>query len=275
MPRERDRLVADALHQAAVAGDDVDVVVDDVAAEARVQHALRDRHADRVGETLAERARGRLDARGMAVFGMAGGLGAHLPEALQLPDVHPRIAGEVEERVEQHGAVAGRQDEAVAVGPLGVGGVEAQRLAEEHGGDIGHAHRHARVTRLCRLHGVHRQRPDGIRHVLVQDVGVRDGLRRRGLLARLGHVAVPFCGRCAGRLVPRTFSDAAAPRLRARRHVSIGLYQCVLRKELSSSSVGSPERAPSRRHLRAETAAAMRAQSAGACLLASAQAKAP
>ena len=62
---ERGRLVADALHEAAVAGDDEGVVVDQVVAELGAQAALGDRHADRVGETLAERAGGDLDARGV------------------------------------------------------------------------------------------------------------------------------------------------------------------------------------------------------------------
>ncbi len=54
---------------------------------------------------------------GVAELGMARRLGAQLAEALQLVERHARRAGEVEQRVEQHRAVAGRQDEAVAVGP--------------------------------------------------------------------------------------------------------------------------------------------------------------
>ncbi len=87
------------------------------------------RHADRVGEALSQRAGRRLDAGRVPVLGVAGGLGAELAEALDLADVHARIAGEIEQRVEQHRAVPGRQHEAVAVGPLGIGGIEAQELA--------------------------------------------------------------------------------------------------------------------------------------------------
>ena len=60
---ERDRLVADAFHQAAVAGDHLGVVVDEVVAEPRGEVALGHRHADGVGEALAQRAGGGLDAR--------------------------------------------------------------------------------------------------------------------------------------------------------------------------------------------------------------------
>ena len=63
MAGERRGLVADALHEAAVAGDDERVVVDQLGAELRAQAPLGDRHADGVGEALAERAGGDLDAR--------------------------------------------------------------------------------------------------------------------------------------------------------------------------------------------------------------------
>ena len=63
---ERGGLVADALHEAAVAGDHERVVVDDVVAELRAQAPLGDRHADGVGEALAERPGGDLDAGGVA-----------------------------------------------------------------------------------------------------------------------------------------------------------------------------------------------------------------
>ncbi len=62
VPGDRDRLVADALHQVAVGGDHIGVVVDDVVAEAGRDHALGDRHADGIAEPLAERAGGGLDA---------------------------------------------------------------------------------------------------------------------------------------------------------------------------------------------------------------------
>ena len=52
-------------HQAAVAHEDVGVVVDQIVAELGVQDALGERHADRVGDALAERAGGGLDAVGM------------------------------------------------------------------------------------------------------------------------------------------------------------------------------------------------------------------
>ena len=109
MAGERDRLVADPLHQAAVAAEDVGVVIDDLVAELRGQHALGERHADRVADALAERPGRRLDAARMAALGMAGGAAAELAETLDLVDRHVGIAGQVQQPVEQHRAVPVRQ----------------------------------------------------------------------------------------------------------------------------------------------------------------------
>jgi hypothetical protein len=70
---ERDRFLADAFHQAAVAGEHIGVVIDQIGAEISGKLAFGDRHADGIGKALAERAGGRLDACGVAIFRMAGG----------------------------------------------------------------------------------------------------------------------------------------------------------------------------------------------------------
>ena len=172
VPGERDRLVADALHQAAVAGNHVGVVVDDGVAEPRIEEPLRQRHAHGIAEALAQRTRGRLDARRVPELGMPRRLGAQLPEARQLIHAHAGVAGEMQERVEQHRAVARRQHEAVAVRPVGCRGIELQEPGEQHGRHVGHAHGHAGMAAFGLLHRVHGQRPDGVRHVLVRDCAV-------------------------------------------------------------------------------------------------------
>ena len=176
MAGERAGLVADPLHEVAVARDHVGAVVDQIGAEAGAQMALRERHADRIGEALAERPGGGLDAGRVAELGMAGGLRAELAKALDLGEVDPGIAGQVQERVQQHRAMAGRQHEAVAIGPLRRRRIEAQELPEQHGGDVRHAHGHAGVAGLGRLHRVHRQRADGVGQVLVAGLGGRAAL---------------------------------------------------------------------------------------------------
>ncbi len=101
--------------------------------------ALGHRHADRGGEALAERPGGGLDAGRVAVLRVAGGQRAPLPEALDLVHRHGREAGQMQQAVEQHRAVAGREHEAVAVGPVRVGGVELKEPGPEHRRDVGHA----------------------------------------------------------------------------------------------------------------------------------------
>ena len=167
VPGKRDRLLADAFHQVAVGGEHVGVVIDDVAAEERRQVAFGDRHADRIGEPLAERPGGGLDAGRVAVFGMAGRERAELAEALDLVDRHLLVAGEIEQRVEQHRAVAGGEHEAVAVGPGRIGRVEFQEVREQHGGDVGRAHRQAGMAGLRLLDRIHGERADGVRHAVV------------------------------------------------------------------------------------------------------------
>ena len=116
-------LRGDALLEVAVRGDDVRPVVDQLVArpvELVGEPPLRDGHAHGVGEALAERAGRRLDARREAVLRVARRPRAPLPELLELlePEV---VAGEVEERVQEHRGVARGQDEPVAVRPVGCG----------------------------------------------------------------------------------------------------------------------------------------------------------
>ena len=162
---QRDGLLADAFHEAAVAGDHVGEVVDDIGAETRREKTFGEREADRVADALAERAGGRLDAGGVAVFGMARGLGAELAEILQVIQRHVRIAGEIKQRIQQHRAVAGRQDEAIAVGPMRLLRIELQEFGEQNRGDVGHAHRHTGMAEVRLFDRIHGQGPDGIRHV--------------------------------------------------------------------------------------------------------------
>ena len=171
MPGERDGFLADAFHQVAVGGEHVGRVIDDGAAEHGGEVPLRDRHADRIGKTLAERAGGGFDAGGVAVLRVSGRERAELAEALELVDGHRLVAGEMQQRIEQHRAVAGGEHEAVAVGPGRIGRVEFEEAREQHGGDIGRAHGQAGMAGFGLLDRVHRQRADGIRHAVV--IGAR------------------------------------------------------------------------------------------------------
>ncbi len=179
---EVDRLVAHAFHQAAIAGDHVGVVIHQIVPVAGVRHPLGERHADSGREALAERPGGHLDPLGVAVFRVAGGAVAHLTEVLDLLHAHVVVTEQVVDRVDQHRAVAGAHHEAVAVGPFVGRRVDLHEAVEQHGGDVGGAHRRAGVARVRGLNRIHRQRPDGIGH-LVFGAGVDIALN--------GHIGSP------------------------------------------------------------------------------------
>ncbi|CAI1164975.1 Uncharacterised protein [Serratia entomophila] len=177
---QRTDFVRDAFHHAAVAHEGVGVVVDDVVAgavELGAEGAFGDGEADGVGDALAERAGGGFNAGGIAVFRVARGFGVQLAEVFQL--AHRQVvAGEVQQAVNQHGAVAVGEHEAVAVSPVRVGRVVVQVVTPQDFGDVRHAHRGARVAGICFLYGVHAECADGVGklftrgHVLLQ-VGLK------------------------------------------------------------------------------------------------------
>ena len=162
---QRDRLLADAFHQAAVAGQHIGLVADEAIAEFGIEVAFGNGEAHRVGDALAQRPGRRLDAGGVAELGVAGGLRTHLAEVPDVIQRHVGIAGQVQQRIQQHRAVASREDEAVAVRPVRVGRVELQELGEQHGCNVGGAHRQARMAGIGLLHRVHGKGADGIGHV--------------------------------------------------------------------------------------------------------------
>ncbi len=77
----------------------------------------------------------------------------------------------MEQRVDQHRAVAGRQHEAVAVGPGRIGRIEFQEAREQHGRDVGRAHRQAGMAGFRLLDRIHGERADGVRHAVVLCAG--------------------------------------------------------------------------------------------------------
>ena len=156
--------VADALHQVAVGAEHIRVMIDDVAIFGR-QQPFRQRGADRGRDALAQRAGGGLDAGGDEVLGVARGLGMQLAKVLQLIQRDVLVAGQIQQRIEQHRAVAGGEDETVAVRPARIGGIELQELGPQHRGDIGGAHRQPRMAGIGLLHAIHRQRADRIGHL--------------------------------------------------------------------------------------------------------------
>jgi hypothetical protein len=121
VPREAARLGRDALLEAPVAADDKRVRVDDgeaVTVELGAEVRLCDRHADRVGDALSERARRHLDRRVEDVLGVSRSHTVELPEALELRQ-REVIAGHVQHAVEKCTCVPVREHEPVTRGPAG------------------------------------------------------------------------------------------------------------------------------------------------------------
>ena len=170
---QRGRLGGDALLEAAVAGDREDEVVERGGARGglRVEQAALvaggHRHAHGVGDTLAQRAGGGLDAGGVAVLRVAGGLGTPGAERLQVIQLQAE-AGQVQLDVEGQGRVARREDEPVAAGPVGVRRVVPHHLLEEGVRGRGQAHRRTGMAVADLLYGIRGQYAGGVNGPLVQ-----------------------------------------------------------------------------------------------------------
>ncbi|MNV15823.1 hypothetical protein D3C71_1065620 [compost metagenome] len=178
---QRHGFVADTFHQAAIAQEGVGVVVHHgvaFAVELGGQQLFSQRKAHGVGNALAQRAGGGFHASGVAHFGVAGRLAVQLAEVLQLAN-RQVVAREVQQRVQQHGAMAVGKHKPVAVKPLGVGRVVLEVAAPQRHGHVGHAHGGAGVAGVGLLNGVHGQCADRICHLLGL-LGVGHGGRVQG-----------------------------------------------------------------------------------------------
>ena len=141
-----------------------------------------------------------------------------LAELLQVVD-RQIVAGQVQQGVDQHRAVAVGEHEAVAVGPLGVGRVVAQVVVPQHLGDLGHAHGRARVAGVGLLHGVHGQ-----------------GADRAGQVVEHGGIEIAESGHCVS---SSTVDVPGKPKLSAKPG---GL--CCLSAEWQSGAPEDPHEVP-------------------------------
>ena len=138
-------------------------------------HATADRHADRIAQTLPERPRGRLDTGCQPVLGMAGRLRMQLAKAPQLVQ-RQVVAGQVQQRIQQHRTVPVGEHETVTIGPLRISRIMPEDSIPERYGDVRHAHRHSRVPGARLLDRVDRQHADRIGHPAAAPAS-RSGLR--------------------------------------------------------------------------------------------------
>ncbi len=164
VPGQRGGFRRDAFHQVAVADDAVSVMVDDLeagAVVARRQMRLGHRHAHAVAEALAKRPGRHLDAGCEAALGVPGRDASPLAELLDLLQ-RQIVPGQMEQAVQQHRAVAGGQDKAVAVEPRRVRRVVLEKARPQHVRHGRGAQRQARMAAVGLLHGVDRKEAQGI-----------------------------------------------------------------------------------------------------------------
>ena len=130
--------MADAFHQATVANEYPGPVIDDREAgtiETAGHQFFGQRHADRVGQALAERAGSRFDTFSHAGFRVPRGAAAHLAEALQVVQAEG-VAGQMQQAIEQHRGVTIGQHETVAVSPRRIGRIVRKYIQNNGLGDI-------------------------------------------------------------------------------------------------------------------------------------------
>ena len=158
-------LAAHTLLVAAITHDHVGVVINQLAAglvKLGGQVRFGDSQAHGVGNALAEGSGGDLNSWGFEGFRVTRGAAAPLAELLDVFDGHRVVAGEVQQRVKQHAAVASREHEAVAVEPLGVPGVVLEHLVPQGERHRCTAHGQPRVTGIRFIDRVDRQEADAV-----------------------------------------------------------------------------------------------------------------
>ena len=161
---QREGFRGDAFHHAAVAAEDEGVMVNDGIfglVEYGCQMSFGHCHADGHGHAGTQGARRSFYADGVAVFGMARRQGAVLAELLHVVEGQA-VAEEVQQRIEQHGAVAAGQDKAVAIGPFRIFSVVLHMVSPQFVCNRRGAQGKARMAGVCLLNGVCRQHADCI-----------------------------------------------------------------------------------------------------------------
>ena len=137
-----------AFHHAAVAHEDVGMVVNDVQAvfiEFGSQDFFGQSHTHCVGNTLSQWAGRGFHAVGVAVFRMAGGFAVQLAEVFQVINGNV-IAGQVQQAVKNHGSMTIGEDKTVAVVEFWVGRIMIEELRPQHFCHFRHTHRRTRVA---------------------------------------------------------------------------------------------------------------------------------
>jgi hypothetical protein len=164
MTSERECFVRDALHQISIAAQDIGIMIHHVVTgsiEPLGQHGFGQRHTHGIATTLAQRTGGGFHAGRVPVFRMSRCATAPLPELLEVFQFQV-IAGQVQQTVDEHGAVTGRLHIPVTIRPHRMHRIMLQELEEQHTGKIGRTQGHARMSGIGSLHTIHGQPAHGV-----------------------------------------------------------------------------------------------------------------
>ncbi len=185
---ERCRFRSNALHQAAVSTDGINVVVEDIEVRPIVaigKPLLGNGHANAGGYALPERTSRGFDSRDQMVFGMPGRLAVEQAKGADIVERHRRLAQmlvfrvhrlslrQVEHGPQQHRGVAIRKHKPVAVGPDWVLRIEPHHSVPDCVHQRRERHRRPRMSGLGLLDGVDGKRANCVNAQLI-DCGVSD-----------------------------------------------------------------------------------------------------
>ena len=173
--RQRSRLGGHALHEVAIAHQDIGEVVDEVepgpvvaGGEMRLSHG----EAHSVAEPLAQGAGGGFHAGREATLRVARGAASPLAELFQLFQGQI-VAGQMQQGVEQGRAMPGRQDEPIPVEPVGVARMVLEEPRPEHIGHWRSIQGQTGMPAVRLLDRIHREKAQGVNGSLVQRPFVR------------------------------------------------------------------------------------------------------
>ncbi len=160
--------MGDTLHQTAIADKGVGTVIDNLkvliiqgSIKMCRQQLFCNGQPDGIRQALTQRPRGGFHPWCVAKFWMPRRSRTQLPKFFKLG--HGQIvAGQVQQGIDQHGAMTVRQHKTIAVRPLRIGWIVPQKASPERLSDIRHTEGCAWVPGFGLLDGVHRQRAYGI-----------------------------------------------------------------------------------------------------------------
>ena len=126
---------------------------------------LRHGHADRRRDALSQRTGRRFDAFGDEILGVARGRTAQLAEVANVIAADTLIARQKQERIDQHRAMARRQNEPVTISPIRISGIVLHEFAEQNRGGVCHTKWQTHMARLGAFDCINGKCADGVGHI--------------------------------------------------------------------------------------------------------------